>query len=178
MELLPSAIIIAFLAGVESLLSAMVADRMISGHHRPNAELVAQGAANIGSALFGGMPATGAIARTATNIRAGGKTPVAGLVHAVTILLVMLVASGLVGYMAMPALAGLLILTALNMSEPHKWRGYIAGRKSDAFLMGLTMALTVLADLTVAIGVGVALGLAFRLQRRTNPEADWSEPDR
>jgi sulfate permease, SulP family len=177
-ELLPSAIIIAFLAGVESLLSAMVADRMISGHHRPNAELVAQGAANIGSALFGGMPATGAIARTATNIRAGGKTPVAGLVHAVTILLVMLVASGLVGYMPMPALAGLLILTAWNMSEPHKWRGYIAGRKSDVFLMGLTMALTVLADLTVAIGVGVALGLAFRLQRRNSPEADWSEPDR
>ena len=177
-ELLPSAIIIAFLAGVESLLSAMVADRMISGHHRPNAELVAQGAANIGSAPFGGMPATGAIARTATNIRAGGKTPVAGLVHAVTILLVMLIASDLVGYMAMPALAGLLILTAWNMSEPHKWRGYIAGRKSDVFLMGLTMALTVLADLTVAIGVGVALGLAFRLQRRNSPEADWSEPDR
>lgn len=177
-ELLPSALIIAFLAGVESLLSAMVADRMTSGHHRPNAELLAQGAANIGSSLFGGMPATGAIARTATNIRAGGKTPVAGLVHAVTILLFMLVASRLVGFLAMPALAGLLILTAWNMSEPHKWRGYLAERKSDIFLLALTMVLTVVADLTVAIGVGVALGLALRLNRRHVPASDWSEPER
>ncbi len=177
-EMLPSALIIAFLAGVESLLSAMVADRMISGHHRPNAELLAQGVANIGSSLFGGLPATGAIARTATNIRAGGKTPVAGLVHATTILLVVLIASRLVEYMAMPALAGLLILTAWNMSEPHRWRGYLAARKSDIFLLLLTMVLTVLADLTVAIGVGVALGLAFRLQRRNVPDSGWSEPDR
>lgn len=177
-ELLPTALVIAFLAGVESLLSAMVADRMIAGHHRPNAELLAQGAANIGSSLFGGMPATGAIARTATNIRAGGKTPVAGLVHAVAVLLVMLVASGLVGDMAMPALAGLLILTAWNMSEPHKWSGYLAERRSDIFLLLLTMVLTVLADLTIAIGVGVALGLALRLQRRNVPASDWSEPER
>ncbi|WP_420556367.1 SulP family inorganic anion transporter [Roseovarius sp.] len=177
-ELLPSALVIAFLAGVESLLSAMVADRMIAGHHRPNAELLAQGAANIGSSLFGGMPATGAIARTATNIRAGGKTPVAGLVHAVTILVIMLVAAPLVGYMAMPALAGLLILTAWNMSEPHKWRGHLAERASDIFLLALTMILTVLADLTVAIGVGVALGLALRLHRRNVPASDWSDPDR
>ncbi|WP_223421425.1 SulP family inorganic anion transporter [Tateyamaria pelophila] len=177
-ELLPSALIIAFLAGVESLLSAMVADRMISGHHRPNAELLAQGAANIGSSLFGGMPATGAIARTATNIRAGGKTPVAGLVHAMTILLVMLVASRLVGYLAMPALAGLLILTAWNMSEPHKWRGYLKERKTDIFLLALTLILTVLVDLTVAIGLGVALGLALRLQRRDVSASEWSDPDR
>ncbi|MFN4102009.1 MAG: SulP family inorganic anion transporter, partial [Pararhodobacter sp.] len=92
-ELLPSALVIAFLAGVESLLSAMVADRMIGGHHRPNAELIAQGAANLGSGLFGGLPATGAIARTATNVKAGGQTPVAGLVHAGVILAVMLFAS-------------------------------------------------------------------------------------
>lgn len=177
-ELLPSALIIAFLAGVESLLSAMVADRMISGHHRPNAELLAQGAANIGSALFGGLPATGAIARTATNIRAGGKTPVAGLIHALTILLIMFLASQLVGFMAMPALAGLLMLTAWNMSEPHKFRGYLAERKSDLFLLTLTAVLTVLADLTVAIGVGVALGLALRLQRRNISASQWSEPDR
>ncbi len=177
-ELLPSALIIAFLAGVESLLSAMVSDRMISGQHRPNAELLAQGAANIGSSLFGGLPATGAIARTATNIRAGGKTPVAGLIHAVTILIIMLMASQLVGYMAMPALAGLLILTAWNMSEPYKWKGYLTDRKSDVFLLVLTMVLTVLADLTVAIGVGVALGLAFRLQRRKAPASEWSDPDR
>jgi len=177
-ELLPSALIIAFLAGVESLLSAMVADRMIHGKHRPNAELLAQGAANIGSSLFGGMPATGAIARTATNIRAGGKTPVAGLIHALTILIVMLLASKLVGYMAMPALAGLLILTAWNMSEPHKWGSYAAERKSDVFLLTLTLILTVLADLTVAIGVGVALGLALRMLRREVPPSEWSDPER
>ncbi|WP_417248949.1 SulP family inorganic anion transporter [Celeribacter sp.] len=177
-ELLPSAMIIAFLAGVESLLSAMVADRMIAGKHRPNAELLAQGAANIGSALFGGMPATGAIARTATNIRAGGKTPVAGLVHALTILVVMLVASKVVGYMAMPALAGLLVLTAWNMSEPHKWRGYASERKSDLFLLILTLVLTVIADLTVAIGTGVALGLAMRMLRRDVPPPEWSDPER
>ncbi|WP_336391085.1 SulP family inorganic anion transporter [Paracoccus fistulariae] len=177
-ELLPSALIIAFLAGVESLLSAMVADRMIQGHHRPNAELLAQGAANIGSALFGGLPATGAIARTATNIRAGGKTPVAGIVHALALLLVMLLASRLVGYIAMPALAGLLILTAWNMSEPHKWRTHLQERRSDVFLIAVTMILTVLADLTFAIGVGVAFGLALRLQRRNVPGADWSKPDR
>ncbi len=177
-ELLPSALVIAFLAGVESLLSAMVADRMISGRHRPNAELLAQGAANIGSSLFGGMPATGAIARTATNIRAGGKTPVAGLVHAVAILAIMYVAAPLVGRIAMPALAGLLILTAWNMSEPQKWRRYLAERRSDVMLLVLTLVLTVLTDLTVAIGVGVALGLALRLQRRNVPASDWTEPDR
>lgn len=177
-ELLPSALIIAFLAGVESLLSAMVADRMIHGKHRPNAELLAQGAANIGSSLFGGMPATGAIARTATNIRAGGKTPVAGLIHALTILIVMLLASNLVGYMAMPALAALLILTAWNMSEPHKWRSYAAERKSDVCLLILTLILTVLADLAVAIGVGVALGLGLRMLRREVPPSEWSDPER
>ncbi|WP_281858930.1 SulP family inorganic anion transporter [Litoreibacter halocynthiae] len=176
--LLPSALIIAFLAGVESLLSAMVADRMIEGKHRPNAELLAQGAANIGSSLFGGMPATGAIARTATNIRAGGKTPVAGLIHALTILIIMLLASRLVGYMAMPALAGLLILTAWNMSEPQKWKSYAVERKSDVFLLMLTLILTVLADLTVAIGVGVAMGLALRMLRRDVPPSEWSDPER
>ena len=177
-ELLPSAFVIAFLAAVESLLSAMVADRMIAGQHRPNAEVLAQGVANIGSALFGGMPATGAIARTATNIRAGGKTPVAGLVHAVTILAVMMLAAPLAGYMAMPALAGLLILTAWNMTEPHKWRSYMAGRVSDRVLLVLTLVLTVVVDLTVAIGVGVALGLALRLRRRGAPPTDWLPPDR
>lgn len=177
-ELLPSAFIIAFLAGIESLLSAMVADRMIGGSHRPNAELLAQGAANIGSAMFGGLPATGAIARTATNVRAGGKTPVAGLVHAVTILVVMLVAAPLAGYLAMPALAGLLILTAWNMSEPHRWAGYLKERRSDQFLLLLTLILTVVADLTVAIGVGVAVGLALRLQRRHTPPSEWDVPDR
>ena len=177
LELLPSALVIAFLAGVESLLSAMVADRMIGGRHRPNAEVMAQGAANIGSALFGGMPATGAIARTATNIRAGGKTPVAGLVHAVTILAVMMLAAPLAGYMAMPALAGLLILTAWNMTEPAKWRGYMAAPVADRLLLVLTLVLTVVVDLTVAIGVGVALGLALRLKRGQVPPDKWQPPE-
>ncbi len=177
-ELLPSALVIAFLAGVESLLSAMVADRMIEGRHRPNAELTAQGAANIASALFGGLPATGAIARTATNIRAGGKTPVAGLVHAVVILVFMMLAAPLAGYLAMPALAALLILTAWNMSEPHKWREYAKGRTSDKALLLITLLLTVLVDLTVAIGVGVAIGLALRIHRRKVIESDWTPPER
>ncbi len=179
LELLPSAFVIAFLASVESLLSAMVADRMIGGHHRPNAEVLAQGFANIGSALFGGLPATGAIARTATNVRAGGKTPVSGIVHALTILLVMLLAAPLAGYLAMPALAGLLILTAWNMSEPHKWCDYMQSQTSDQILLILTLVLTVLTDLTIAISVGVSIGLALRLRRRNaGQEKDWSPPDR
>ncbi len=177
-ELLPSAFIIAFLAGVESLLSAMVADKMIEGQHRPNAELTAQGIANIGSALFTGLPATGAIARTATNIKAGGKTPVAGIVHAIVILLVMLLAAPLASYLAMPALAALLIVTAWNMTEPHKWGDYARGRKSDVLLLLLTLVLTVLVDLTVAIGAGVSIGLALRLSRRKAVKTDWSPPDR
>jgi len=177
-ELLPSAFVIAFLAAVESLLSAMVADKMIEGQHRPNAELTAQGAANIGSALFTGLPATGAIARTATNIKAGGKTPVAGIVHAVVILLLMLLAAPLAGYLAMPALAALLIVTAWNMTEPQKWGEYVRGRKSDLFLLVLTLILTVVVDLTVAIGVGVSVGLALRLSRRKTVESDWKPPHR
>lgn len=178
-ELFPSALVIAFLASVESLLSAMVADRMIGGRHRPNAEVLAQGFANIGSALFGGLPATGAIARTATNVRAGGKTPVAGIVHALTILLVMLVAAPVAGYLAMPALAGLLILIAWNMSEPHKWPGYMRECVSDRILLVLTLVLTVFADLTIAIGVGVSVGLALRSRRHNAAmKKDWSPPDR
>lgn len=158
-ELLPSALTIAFLAGLESLLSATVADRMILGNTRANAELIAQGVANVGSSLFGGLPATGAIARTATNVRAGGKTPVAGLVHAVVLLLILLFAAPLAGYLAMPALAGLLILTAWNMSEPHKWRAYLSEPGTDVFLLFLTLILTITTDLTIAIGTGVAVGL-------------------
>lgn len=177
-ELLPSALVIAFLAGVESLLSAMVADRMIEGKHRPNAELIAQGAANLGSGLFGGLPATGAIARTATNVKAGGRTPVAGIIHAAAIFLMMLLAAPLAGELALPALAGLLLLTAWNMSEPHKWREYARMRTEDLLLLVLTLVLTVVADLTIAIGTGVALGLALRLRRRDVPPADWTPPER
>lgn len=177
-DLLPSALVIAFLAAVESLLSAMVADKMIGGQHRPNAELSAQGIANIASSLFSGMPATGAIARTATNIKAGGKTPIAGIVHAIVIFLVMLLAAPLASALAMPTLAALLIVTAWNMMEPHKWGEYLRGRRSDLYLLILTFVLTVIADLTVAIGVGVSVGLALRLSRRKTVESDWEAPER
>ena len=156
----------------------MVADKMIDGNHRPNAELSAQGVANLASALFTGLPATGAIARTATNIKAGGKTPVAGIVHAAVILLVMLLAAPLASYLALPALAALLIVTAWNMTEPHKWMEYARGRKSDIFLLLLTLILTVVIDLTVAIGVGVSIGFALRLSRRKSVKSDWTPPDR
>ena len=102
----------------------------------------------------------------------------AGIVHALTILLVMLIAAPLAGALTLPALAGLLILTAWNMAEPHRWRAYLAERRSDKFLLVLTMVLTVVADLTIAIGTGVAIGLALRLQRRKVPPADWTPPER
>ena len=177
-ELLPSALVIAFLAGVESLLSAIVADRMVGGTHRSNAELMAQGAANIASPLFGGLPATGAIARTAANVRAGGRTPVAGIVHALAILLFIITAAPLAGYLAMPALAALLIVTAWSMSEPHRWRERLNSRPSDRYLLFLTMILTVASGLTVAIAVGTTIGLALRLSRRNIPPADWTPEER
>lgn len=176
-ELMPSAVTIAFLAAIESLLSAMVADRMIGGSHRPNAEVLAQGVANVGSALFGGLPATGAIARTATNVRAGGKTPVAGMIHAAVILIVLLVAAPLAGYLAMPALAALLMMTAWGMSEPHKWKLYWAAPKSERALLMLTLLLTVLASLPVAIGVGVVLGLALKMRENRIQADEWRPPE-
>lgn len=177
-EVFPSALVIAFLAGVESLLSAVVADRMIGGHHRPRAELAAQGVANIGSALMGGLPVTGAIARTATNVKARGRTPVAGLWHAVTVLALMLFAAPLAGQMALPAMAALLVITAWNMAEPDKWRGYLSAPVRDRILIVLTMALTVLVDLTVAIGVGVALGFALSRVAAGRAPRDWTPRDR
>lgn len=177
-ELFPSAMVIALLAAIESLLSAMVADRMFEGKHRPNAEVLAQGWANMGSALFGGLPATGAIARTATNVRAGGRTPIAGIVHAITILLVTLLAAPLAGYLVMPALAAVLLITAWNMSEPHKWSSYAAAPMADRLLLLVTLVLTVLADLTLAIGVGVALGLALKLRASQVEPEEWSSLDR
>ena len=177
-ELLPSAFVIAFLAGVESLLSAIVADRMIGSRHRTSAELLAQGAANIVSPLFGGLPATGAIARTATNVRAGGRTPVAGMVHALVILGISLGAGGLAGYLPMPALAGLLIVTAWIMSEPGRWGERMRLRRGDRALLFLTMILTVVTDLTIAIAIGTAAGLALRLARRDVEPAEWTPSDR
>lgn len=177
-ELLPSAFVIAFLAAVESLLSAIVADRMIGASHRSGAELLAQGAANLVSPLFGGLPATGAIARTATNVRAGGRTPVAGIVHAITILIVMLLLGSLAAYLAMPALAGLLIVTAWLMSEPGRWRERMRLRASDRTLFFLTMILTVVSNLTIAIAVGTGAGLALRVLRKEVEPEDWTPADR
>lgn len=177
-ELLPSAFVIAFLAAVESLLSAIVADRMIGGRHRSSAELLAQGAANIASPLFGGLPATGAIARTATNVRAGGRTPVSGIVHALIILLAVLGAGRLAGYLAMPALAGLLIVTAWIMSEPGRWGERMRLRPGDRTLLFLTMILTVVTDLTIAIAVGTVAGLGMRLMRRDVEPEEWTPSDR
>ncbi|SEH70944.1 SulP family inorganic anion transporter [Paracoccus alkenifer] len=176
--LLPSALTIAFLAGIESLLSAMVADRLVGGQHRPNAEIMAQGIANIGSVFFGGLPATGAIARTATNVRAGGRTPVAGVVHALAILLVMLLAAPLAGYLAMPALAAVLVLTAWNMAEPGRWGEYLRARRGDRAVLLLTLALTVFTDLTIAIAAGTIAGLLVRMNRRGLPPAGWTPPRR
>ncbi|HJP69129.1 MAG TPA: SulP family inorganic anion transporter [Sphingomicrobium sp.] len=177
-ELLPSAFVIAFLAAVESLLSAIVADRMIGASHRSGAELLAQGAANIVSPLFGGLPATGAIARTATNVRAGGRTPVAGIVHAITILTIMLVAAALAGYPAMPALAGLLIVTAWLMSEPSRWPERLKLRAADRALFFMTMILTVVSNLMIAIAVGTGAGLALRLLRKEVEAEEWTPADR
>jgi SulP family sulfate permease len=177
-EVLPSAFLIAFLAAVESLLSAIVADRMIGGSHRSGAELLAQGAANIVSPLFGGLPATGAIARTATNVRAGARTPVAGIVHALTILVVMLAAASLAGYLAMPALAALLIVTAWLMSEPSRWSERMRLRTGDRVLFFMTMILTVASNLTIAIAVGTGAGLALRLLRKDVEPAEWTPADR
>jgi sulfate permease, SulP family len=145
---------------------------------RSGAELLAQGAANIVSPLFGGLPATGAIARTATNVRAGGRTPAAGIVHAVTILIIMLAAASLAGYLAMPALAGLLIVTAWLMSEPGRWPKRMRLRAGDRALFFMTMILTVVSNLTIAIAVGTGAGLALRLLRRDVEPAEWTPADR
>jgi len=165
-DMAPAAITIALLAGIESLLSALVADRMIGGAHRTSAELLAQGAANLASPLFGGLPATGAIARTATNVDAGGRTPVAGIVHAALIFLAMVLLAPLAGRLALPALAGLLVITAWNMSEPHRWGERLAMPRWELGLLLLTAAMTVLVDLTAAIATGTAIGLAVQAWQR------------
>ncbi|MFT3761966.1 MAG: SulP family inorganic anion transporter [Pseudoxanthomonas sp.] len=157
LELLPSSFTIAFLAGVESLLSAVVADGMTGGRHRSNGELVAQGVANIGSALFGGLPATGAIARTATNIRSGGRTPVAGMLHAGFLLAFMLLLAPLMRYVPLAALAAVLLVVAWNMSEVENFRNTLSAPKGDRLVLLLTFLLTVFFDLTVAIEAGIVV---------------------
>lgn len=165
LELFPSSFTIAFLAGVESLLSAVVADGMIGGRHRSNGELVAQGVANVGSALFGGLPATGALARTATNVRAGGRSPVAGIAHALFLLLFMLVLAPLMSYVPLAALAAVLVIVAWNMAEIESFRHLMTGPVGDRVVLLLTFVLTVMFDLTVAIEVGLVLA-AFLFMHR------------
>lgn len=165
LELVPSAFTIAFLAGVESLLSAVVADGMTGGRHRSNAELVAQGVANCASALFGGLPATGAIARTATNIRAGARSPVAGILHALFLLAFMLLAADAMKFVPLAALAAILLVVAWNMSEIEHFKHLLRGPIGDRVVLVLTFVLTVLFDLTVAIQAGVVLA-AFLFMHR------------
>ncbi len=164
-EMLPVSFTIAFLAGVESLLSAVVADGMIGGRHRSNAELVAQGIANCGSALFGGLPATGAIARTATNVRAGARSPVAGLLHAAFLLVFMLVAAPLMYDVPLAMLAAVLLVVAWNMAEIEHVKHLLHGPVGDRIVLLVTFTLTVVADLTIAIEVGVVLA-AFLFMHR------------
>ncbi|HOX72463.1 MAG TPA: SulP family inorganic anion transporter [Dokdonella sp.] len=163
-ELLPSAFTIAFLGGVESLLSAVVSDGMIGGRHRSNCELVAQGVANTASALVGGLPATGAIVRTATNVRAGARSPVAGMAHAGFILLFVLVAAPLANYVPLPAMAALLLLVAWNMSEFERIRQLMRSPLGERLVLLVTFLLTVMVDLTLAVEVGVVLA-AFLFMR-------------
>jgi SulP family sulfate permease len=163
--LLPSAFTIAFLAGVESLLSAVVADGMTGRRHRSNCEIVAQGVANTASALVGGLPATGAIARTATNIRAGARTPVAGILHALIVLLFMLVAAPLASYVPLASLAAVLVVVAVYMSEIGKIRAMMRAPLGDIAVLYITFGLTVLVDLTVAIEVGVVLAAILFMHR-------------
>ncbi|WP_119080765.1 SulP family inorganic anion transporter [Chitinophaga alhagiae] len=151
------AVAIALLGGIESLLSAVVADGMTGGNHKSNKELIAQGAANVTSALFGGIPATGAIARTATNIKSGGRTPVAGIVHALTLLVIMLVAGQWATLIPMSCLAGILVIVAYNMSEMDTFIHIARGPRGDAAVLLTTFLLTVAFDLIIAIEVGMVL---------------------
>jgi sulfate permease, SulP family len=156
---------IAMLGAIESLLSAVVSDGMIGSKHRSNTELIAQGIANIASGIFGGIPATGAIARTATNVKNGGRTPIAGMVHAVTLLLIMLFFGKYAAKIPMACLAGILVVVAYNMSE---WRSFVSilrGSKYDVLVLLVTFFLTVFADLTIAIEVGMVLAALLFMER-------------
>jgi len=171
----PAAFTIAFLAGVEALLSAVVSDGMTGFRHRSNQELIGQGIANLGSALFGGLPATGALARTATNVRAGGRSPVAGMLHALFLLLMMFIAAPLIGYVPLAALAAILLIVAWGMSEIKRFRLLLQAPLGDRVLLLATFVLTVLIDLTVAIEVGVvgaALMFMHRMAGAVGIEAD------
>lgn len=159
------ALTIALLGAIESLLSAVVSDGMIGSNHRSNTELIAQGVANVVTPFFGGIPATGAIARTATNVKNGGRTPVAGIMHAVTLLLIMLFFGKWVKLIPMSVLAGILIVVAYNMSEWRTFRSILKGSVFDVLVLLTTFFLTVLVDLTVAIEVGVVLSAILFMKR-------------
>ncbi len=176
----PNAVTIALLAGIESLLSAVVADSMIGSKHRSNMELIAQGIANIGSACFGGIPATGAIARTAANIKNGGRTPIAGMVHSISLVLVVLFMMPLAKLIPMPCIAAILFQVAYNMSG---WRNFYklckSSPKSDILVLGITFVLTVVFDLVVAIEVGIVLAALLFMKRMSDVTSveGWKEID-
>ena len=164
-RLFPTAVSIAMLAAIESLLSASVADGMTGTKHDSNTELIAQGIANILSPIFGGIPATGAVARTATNIKNGGKTPVAGIIHSVTLLLIMLALGKFVLYIPMAAISAVLVSVAWNMAGFGSIRALMKGQKSDIFVLATTFLLTVFIDLTVAIGAGLGFAAFFFIKK-------------
>ncbi|HET9941136.1 MAG TPA: SulP family inorganic anion transporter [Candidatus Eisenbacteria bacterium] len=164
-SLLPSAITIALLGAIESLMSAMVSDRMTGDRHNPNVELIAQGIANVASPLVGGLPATGAIARTATNIRSGARSPIAGMVHAITLLLVLLLAAPLARFVPLPALAAILLVVAYNMGDWGEIPELLRLGKSDISVWLITFALTVFADLTAAVEVGMILAALLFIRK-------------
>jgi len=159
------AITIAILGAIESLLSAVVSDGMIGGNHRSNTELIAQGVANMFSPIFGGIPATGAIARTATNVKNGGRTPIAGIIHALTLLLIMLVFGQWAKLIPMSCLAGILIVVSYNMSEWRSFRSILKGSRFDIIVLLSTFFLTVLVDLTIAIEIGIVLASLLFMYR-------------
>ncbi len=164
-NLIAPATVIALLAAIESLLSAVVADGMIGGKHRSNMELIAQGLANIITPLFGGIPATGAIARTATNIKNGGRTPVAGIIHAITLLLIMLFFGSYAKLIPMATLAAILVIVAYNMSEWKEFKTLLKSPKSDVVVLLTTFFLTVIFDLTIAIEIGMVLAVLLFMKR-------------
>lgn len=168
-SVLPDAFTIAILAAIESLLSCVVADSMVNSRHRSNMELVAQGAGNITSALFGGIPATGAIARTAANVKNGGRTPIAGMVHAVTLLLILVVLMPYAALIPMPAIAAILFMVAYNMSE---WRKFVhlckTSPKSDIAVLVVTFVLTVVFDLVIAIEIGILMAAILFMKRMSD----------
>jgi len=164
----PDALTIALLAGIESLLSAVVADGMTGSRHNSSVELVAQGLANIGSALFGGIPATGAIARTATNIRAGAYSPVSGIIHVATLAVFMLACSSLVNHIPLATLSAVLVFVAWDMSELNRFKRLLHAPKADSFVLVLTFSLTVFVDLTVAVQVGVVLAAVLFMKRMSD----------